>query len=251
MVSEEFNLRGKTALVAGDSRFWGKYVAAALAEAGADVAVAAKNSKKLDEAVRQVLGLGRKAMAVPIDMTKSSRIEKMVEQVLAEFGKIDILVNASDPEFVKPFVEINEDEWHRIVETSLLSVFHCCQAVGKHMLERRKGRLINITSCLAERGLTNSSAYCVAMGGILQLTRALALEWARDGITVNAIGPAWFSETGKTGMGQEDVLLRYLPSKRYGHPGEIGSLLVYLASDASDFITGQLVYVDGAVMVHI
>ena len=251
MVSEEFNLCGKTALVAGDTRFWSKYVAAALAEAGADVAVAARNSKKSDEAVRQVQRLGRKAMAIPIDMTKSSQVEKMVEQVIAEFGRIDILVNASDPEFVKPFLEIKEDEWHWVVETSLLSVFHCCQAAGKHMLEQKKGRLINITSCLAERGMTNSSAYCVAMGGILQLTRALALEWARGGITVNAIGPVWFSETDKTGMEQQDVLLRYLPSKRYGHPSEIGSLVVYLASDATDFVTGQLVYVDGAVMAHI
>ncbi len=250
MVSEEFNLRGKTALVAGDSRFWGKYVATALAEAGADVAIAAQNSRKLEEATGEARRLGRKAVAIPIDMTKPSQVEKMVEQAIGELGKIDILVNAADLQFAKPFLEITEDQWQRVMAANLTSVFHCCQAVGKHMLQQKKGRIINITSCLAERGLVNGAAYCVAMGGVLQLTRALALEWAREGITVNAIGAGWFSETDKAGVVQEDLLLRYLPLKRYGHPSEIGSLVVYLASDATDFISGQFLYVDGAVMAH-
>lgn len=250
MVSEKFNLRGKTALVAGDSQFWGKYAAAALAEVGADVAVAAKSSKKLEEAAGEVRHLGRKAIAIPTDMTKSSQVQEMVEQAMAEFGKIDILINTADLQFAQPFLEITEDEWHRVTETNLTSTFLCCQAVGKHMLKQKKGRIINITSCLAERGLSNGAAYCVAMGGILQLTRALALEWAREGITVNAIGAGWFSEMNTTGAVQEDFLLRYLPLKRYGHPKEIGSLVVYLASDATDFVTGQLLYVDGAVMAH-
>ncbi len=251
MVSEEFNLRGKIALVAGDGRFWGKYAAAALAEAGADVAVAAKSPKKLDEAAREVRRLGRKAIAIATDVTKSSQVQKMVEQALAEFGKIDILVNAADLEFAQSFLEMTEDEWHRVIEANLASVFLCCQAVGKHMVKQKKGRVINITSCLAERGMTHGAAYCAASGGVLQLTKALALEWARDGITVNAIGAGWFSEMGKTGTAQEDLLLRYLPLKRYGHPSEIGSLVVYLASDAADFVSGQSLYVDGAVMTHL
>ena len=250
MVSEEFKLSGKKALVAGDGRFWGKYAAAALAEAGADVAVAAKNSKKLEEAVGEVQRLGRKAVAIPTDMTKSSQVQKMVEQAIAELGKIDILVNAADLEFAKPFLKITEDEWHRVMEANLNSVFLCCQAVGKHMLEQKKGRIINIVSCMAERGLINGAAYCVAMGGVVQLTRALALEWAREGITVNAIGAGWFSERDKTGAEQEDLLLRYLPLKRYGHPREIGSLVVYLASDATEFVTGQTMYIDGALLAH-
>jgi len=177
-------------------------------------------------------------------------VEKMVEQAIAELGKIDILVNAADLEFVKPFLEITEDEWHQVIEANLTPVFLCCQAVGKHMLQQKKGRVITVTSCLAERGLVNGTAYCAATGGVLQLTKALALEWARDGITVNAIGAGWFSEIEKTGAAQEDFLLRYLPLKRYGHPSEIGSLVVYLASDATDFVTGQFMYVDGALMAH-
>ena len=214
------------------------------------MAVAAGNPSKLEEAVGEVRCQGRKAVSILKDVTNSSQAQEMVEQAVAELGKIDILVNTADLEFAKPFLEITEDEWHRVMEANVTSAFLCCQAVGKNMLQQKKGRIINIVSCLAERGLPNRSVYCVSAGGVLQLTRALALEWARDGITVNAIGTGWFSETDKTGAEQEDRLLRYLPLKRYGHPSEIGSLLVYLASDATDFVSGQLLNVDGAVTAH-
>ncbi len=250
MVSEDFKLHGKIALVAGDSQFWSKYVATALAEAGADVAIAANNHKKVKEAVEEVQRLGRKAIAIPTDMTNSSQVQKMLEQAIIQFGKIDILVNTTDLQFAKPFPEITENEWHRVMEVNLTSIFLSCQAVGKHMLNQKKGRIINLTSCLAERGLPNCVAYCAAAGGVVQLTRALSLEWARQGITVNAIGAGWFSETEKAASSQEEFLLRYFPLKRYGHPEEIGSLIVYLASDATDFVTGQLMYVDGAIMAH-
>ncbi len=250
MVSKEFSLQGKTALVTGDGRFWVKYVVAALAKAGADVAVAARSPQKLKEAAEEARRLGRKAVTIPTDTTKSSQVKKMVEQTIAEFGKIDILVNAADLQFAKPFLEMTADEWQRVMKTILTSVFFCCQAVGKYMLKQKQGRIINITSCLAERGLSNCAAYCAATGGVPALTRALALEWARGGVTVNAIGAGWFSETDRTGMEQEDLLLRFLPMKRYGHPSEIGSLVVYLASDAAAYYSGQTVYVDGAVMAH-
>ncbi len=251
MVSEAFKLDGKTALVVGDSPFWSKYVATALAEAGADVAIAARNSKKLTEAVEKVRGLGRKALAIPTDTTKSSQANKAAEQVIAEFGKIDILVNATDLQFAKPFLEITEDEWQRCMDGNLASVVRCCQAVGRQMIKQKKGRIINIVSCLAERGMENGAAYCAAMGGVLQLTRSLDLEWARHGITVNAIGAGWFAEVEKTSAPQEELLLKYLPMKRYGHPEELGSLVVYLASDATDFFSGQFLHVGGAVMSHL
>ncbi len=250
MISGKFDLSGKTALVAGDSKFWSKYVAVALAQAGANVAVTAKSSKQLEEAVGEVQRLGRKAVAIPTNMTQSSQAQKMAEQAVTEFGKIDILVNAADLQFAKPFLEITKDEWLRVIEGNLTSTFLCCQAVGKHMLKQKKGRVINITSCLAERGMSNGAAYCAAMGGVLQLTRALALEWAREGITVNAIGAGWFSETEEAETVEEGRILRYLPLKRCGHPTEIGSLVVYLASDATEFTTGQFMYVDGALMAH-
>jgi len=251
MVSEAFKLDGKTALVAGDSPFWSKSIATALAEAGADVAVAARNSTKLTEAVEKVRNLGRKAVAIPTDMTQSSQVSKMAEQVVAEFGRIDILVNATDIQFARPFLEITEDEWQKCMDGNLTSVVRCCQAVGKQMLQQKKGRIINVISCLAERGMENGAAYCAAMGGVLQLTRVLDLEWAGQGITVNAVGAGWFSETEQTGAPQEELLLKYIPLKRYGLPDEVGSLVVYLASDATDFFSGQFLHVDGAVMSHL
>jgi NAD(P)-dependent dehydrogenase (short-subunit alcohol dehydrogenase family) len=251
MVSAEFNLNGKKALVAGDSRFWAKYAAAALAEAGADVAIAARNPQKLQAAAGEVQRLGRKAITVATDVTKAYQVQAAVDRVVNEFGKIDILVNAADLQFAKPFAEIKKEEWQKVMDANLTSVFLCSQTVGREMLKQKKGRIISIASGLAERGLANTTAYCAAMGGVLQLTRALALEWAREGITVNAIGVGWMAETERTGAWQEEQLLRYLPTKRYGHPKEIGSLLVYLASDATDFVSGQFMYVDGAIMAHL
>jgi NAD(P)-dependent dehydrogenase (short-subunit alcohol dehydrogenase family) len=247
----EFSLDSKKALVAGDSRFWAKYAATALAQAGADVAIAAKNPQKLSAAASEVQRLGRKAITITTDVTKASQVQAVVDRLVSEFGKIDILVNAADIRFAKPFAEIKKEEWQKVLETNLTSVFLCSQTAGREMLKQKKGRIINIASGLAERGLPNNTAYCAAMGGVLQLTRALALEWAREGITVNAIGTGWMAEIERTGAWQEEQLLRYLPMKRYGHPWEIGSLLVYLASDATDFVSGQFMYVDGAIMAHL
>jgi len=251
MVAKAFELSGKTAIVAGDSRFWTKYATLALAEAGADIVVAAKDTHKLEEAVHIAKDLGRKAVAIPTDTTQSDQVRKMVDRVAKDFGKIDILVNAADTAFAKPILETSEEELRRVMDANFTSVFLCCQAVGKHMIEQKKGRIINMSSCLAERGVANGAAYCAAAGSVLQLTRVLDLEWATQGITVNAIGAGWMSETDTTGVPQEDKLLRYIPVKRYGHPKEIGSLLVYLASDATDFLTGQILIVDGAVMAHL
>jgi len=250
MVSKEFGLDGKKALITGADRFWVKYAAVALAGAGADVAVAAKNSGQLEEAVEGVKRVGRKAVAIPVDITKSAQVENMAERAADELGGIDILVNTTDLEFAKPFLETTEDEWQRVMGANLDSSVFCCRAVGRRMIAQKKGRIINVTSCLGERGMANSVAYCTAAGGVLQLTRALALEWARSGVTVNAVGAGWFSETERTGMVEEDQILRYIPLKRYGHPAEVGSLLVYLASDTTDFVSGQFLYVDGAVMAH-
>jgi len=251
MVAKDFELGGKVALVAGDSKYWSKYAGAALAEAGADVAFAARNTKRIEEAAGEVSQRGQKTLTITADMTDATQTQKMADQVVAEFGRIDILVNANDLQMAKPFLETTESEWRRILDVNLNSAFHSCQAVGRQMIKQKKGRIINLLSCLAERGVENFSAYCVAMGGVLQLTRALDIEWAKHGITINAIGTGWMSETEKTGAPQEELILKYIPVKRYGRPEEVGSLLVYLASDTTDFFTGQFLYVDGAAMSHL
>jgi len=251
MVATDFSLSGKTALVTGDSKYWSKYAGAALAGAGADVAFAARNAGRMEEAAGEVRGQGRKALTVPTDTADASQVQKMAEKVVAEFGRIDILVNSADVVLAKPFLETTADEWRRVQDGNLTSAINCCKVVGKQMIDQKKGRIINLLSCLAERGVENFSAYCIAMGGVLQLTRALDIEWAKHGITTNAIGTAWLSETEKTGDPAEESVLKYLPAKKYGHPRDIGSMLVYFASDATDFFSGQFLFVDGAAMCHL
>lgn len=247
MTAKAFLLKDKVALVGGDNKFWTKSVVTALAGAGADIAIAAKGSPRLTEAVEAVRKAGRKAIAIPTDVTNATQVQKAVNQVIAEYGCIDILVNAGDTPFFQPFLEIKATEWDKVMDYNFNSVMNFCRATGKQMLVQKKGRIINIISGLAERGIANGSAYCVAMGSVLQLTKALALEWALQGITVNAIGTGWFTEPGKP---VDETLARYIPEKRYGKPEEIGSLVVYLASDVTEFTTGQFMFVDGGLMAH-
>ena len=251
MVAEEFSLRGKVAIVAGDGRAWGQHVALALADAGADVVIAAPKKRQIEETAERARGLGQRAIAIPTDVANAAEIQQMVEQAIAGFGKIDILVNGTDLQFAKPFLDVSEREWRRVIETNLTSVFLCSQAVGKHMMEQKKGTIINIASGLALRGVANCAAYCASMGGVVQFTKALALEWAPANIKVNSIGPGWFSEdeVGTEGA-QKDPLVRFIPMRRRGRPDEIGSLVVYLASDASQYVTGQTFVVDGGAIAH-
>jgi NAD(P)-dependent dehydrogenase (short-subunit alcohol dehydrogenase family) len=247
MTARIFNLKNKIAIVAGDSKLWTKPVVAALTGAGADVAIIGKNSPRLTEAVDAARKIGRKATGIPVDIASSTQVKKAVEQVIGEYGRIDILVNATDVSFFQPFLEIKVTEWEKVMDYNFNSVLNFCRATGKQMLVQKKGRIINIISGLAERGISNGTAYCVSMGSVLQLTKALAQEWALQGVTVNALGTGWFTEPGKP---VDETLARYIPEKRYGKPEEIGSLVVYLASDVTEFTTGQFMFVDGGLMAH-
>ena len=247
MTAKAFLLKDKVALVGGDNKFWTKAVAAALAGAGADIAIATKASPRLTESVEAVRKAGRKAIAIPTDVANSIQVQKAVNQVIAEYGRIDVLVNTGDTPFFQPFLEIKVTEWDKVMDYNFNFALNFCRTAGKQMLVQKKGRIINIVSGLAERGMANGSAYCVSMGSVLQLTRALAQEWALQGITVNAIGTGWFTEDGKP---VDEALARYIPEKRYGKPEEIGSLVVYLASDVTEFTTGQFMFVDGGLMAH-
>lgn len=246
----ELGLKEKVAIVTGGARGIGGSIVEGFAREGASLIIGDILYEAAQELAEKLTQSGARAIAVKTDVTKKSDADNLASTAIKEFGKIDILVNAADLRFARPFQEMTEDEWKAVMDANLNSVFHCCQAVGKYMLPQKKGRVISIISGLAERGLANSAAYSVSMGGVLQLTRALALEWAQEGVTVNAIGTGWFAEKDRIGALDEDRLLRYLPLKRYGHPREIGSLVVYLASDATDFVTGQFMYVDGGLMAH-
>ncbi len=246
MVPPEWDLAGKTAVITSDGRGWVPILVAALAEAGADVVVMGLHREERQEAVEVAKGLGRNAFGIPTDLTRAAQVRTAVQETLAHLGRLDILVNVAQVEFGKPFTQVTEEEWDRVMDFNVKSMFLCCREAGSVMLERGGGRIINVISGLSERGLWSSTAYCASQGAALQLTRALGLEWARHNIWVNAIGTGWYTlEELPPEEALKEQLVRYIPSRRKGHPRDIAALLVYLASDACDFVTGTCVFVDG------
>jgi 2-deoxy-D-gluconate 3-dehydrogenase len=196
-----------------------------------------------------VAALGRRALALPADVGVEGDVEAAVARAMDAYGGIDVLVNNSGVAVVKALVDTTPAEWRRVLETNLTGAFNCCRAVGPGMIARRRGKVVNVASVLGARGLSGYAAYSASKGGLLALTRALAVEWARHNIQVNAVAPGWFV----TSMNDEafgnpairDRLLRDVPARRTGHPDELGPLVVYLASTASDYVTGEVVFVDG------
>ena len=257
MVLDQFSLRGKTALVIGAAGAVGRAAAVALAEAGADVAVAtttraAKEEVAANSCANEVWALDRKGFAASIDAASEADVQSLVERVAAELGRLDVLVNAHDLPFAKPVQEVSPDEWRRVLDVNLTGVFLACRAAAAPMLSQGSGRIINIVSLLAERGMANGSALCAAQAGVMNLTRALALEWARSGITVNAVGAGWTEGMGI--LADEDSrnrLDRYLPGKRLARPEEIAGIVVYMASDAAEYLTGQVVWIEGGALSHV
>ncbi len=254
---EQFSLSGKNALVIGASNSLGRAAAVALAEAGANVAVATSTRSPREEVAanscaNEIWALGRKGFAQTIDAAGERDVEALIERTVAELSSIDVLVNAQDLPFARPIAEISPLEWRRVLDVNLTGVYLACRATGKRMLNQGRGRIINISSVLGERGLANGSAYCAAQAAVLNLTRALALEWARDGITVNAIGAGWTEGMGI--IGDEEgrrQLERYLPYKRLAQPEEIAGAAVYLASEAAAYFTGQIVWIEGGALSHV
>jgi 2-dehydro-3-deoxy-D-gluconate 5-dehydrogenase len=257
MVIEQFSLAGKAALVVGASNPLGRSAAVALAEAGADVGVAtttrsAREEVAANSCANEIWALDRKGFAQAIDAADERDVDSLVERAVSEFGRLDILVNAQDVHFAKPALEIALGEWRRVIDANLTGVFLACRAAGREMLKRESGRIVNISSVLAERGMANGSAYCAAQAGVLNLTRALALEWARSGVTVNAVGAGWIDAGGF--LADENMkrqLERYLPYKRLAEPEEISGAIVYLASDAATYLTGQVMWIEGGALSHV
>jgi NAD(P)-dependent dehydrogenase (short-subunit alcohol dehydrogenase family) len=258
MVTKQFELSGKVALVLGGGSALGRAIGVALAEAGADVAFTSLSVNRQEEvaansAVNEVWALGRKGFAAAIDATDASQVEAAVRRTVDELGRLDILVNNPDLPFAKPLADTTPDEWQRVLVANLSAVFFACRAAGAVMLPQGKGRIINVTSILGERGLSNSTAYCAAKAGVMNLTRALALEWARTGVTVNGIGVGFLEDV--SGIGQDEsskeALEKYLPLRRLARSSEMAGLAVYLASDASEFVTGQTIFVEGGALAHV
>jgi NAD(P)-dependent dehydrogenase (short-subunit alcohol dehydrogenase family) len=248
--SKAFQLTGKTALVTGASRGIGEAIAKGFAQAGADLVLVSRNLSALEKVAREIEGFGRKAFSVSADIGNPEEIQRAVDTAQKFFPRIDILVNnAGISPILKKAEEVTLKEWEEIVRVNLTGTFLFCQAVGKTMIQQGGGKIINMVSVGAVVAFQRQIAYCATKGGILQLTKVLAVEWARYNIQVNAIGPAYLETELTKGMRESKAisedLLRKTPMGRFGNPEEIVGAAVYLASDTSSYVTGQTLFVDG------
>jgi NAD(P)-dependent dehydrogenase (short-subunit alcohol dehydrogenase family) len=245
-----FQLTGKTAIVTGASRGIGEVIAKGFAEAGADVVLVSRNIAALEEVAKEIEKTGRRALPISADIGNPKEVEGIVEKTLKVFPRIDILVNnAGISPVLKKAEEMDLKEWEEIVRVNLTGTFLCCQATGKVMIKQGGGKIINMISVGAVVAFPRQIGYCATKGGILQLTKVLAVEWARHNIQVNAIGPAYLETELTKKMRESKIisqdLLQRTPVGRFGKPEEIVGAAVYLASSASSYMTGQTVFVDG------
>ena len=249
MVLDAFRLDGKVAWVTGASRGLGRAMAVALAEAGADLVLSARTVVDLEGTASEVKRLGRQALAVQADVTRKADADAVVARAIGEFDRIDILVNNAGIAPVKTLVETEEADWDAVINTNVRGPYLSTRAVGPHLIARKAGKVINMASVLSFVGEPMVVPYGTSKGAILQFTRGLAVEWARYNIQVNAICPGYF----QTAMNEEFLaseegrayLNRWVPMRRAGRPAELGPAVVFLASAASDFITGAHLVIDG------
>lgn len=243
----DFQVDEKVALVTGGSRGIGRICALTLANAGADVVVV--DIEELNGVVREIEKLGSRALAVQADITKFAQIDRMVDEVMNKFGRIDVLVNNAGVGFREPALRISEKTWDTTFDVNLKGLFFCTQKIAPQMISRKKGKIINIASMNSITALSEHASYSASKAGVLLLTKVLAMEWGKYNINVNAIGPTFIktkmaSHVFKNPKKYQDIISK-LPLGRIGDPMDVAAAVVYLASSASDFITGELLLVDG------
>ncbi len=248
--SRMFQLEGKIAIVTGASRGIGEAIAKGFARAGADLVLVSRNLSALEKVSKEIEGLGRKALPVSADIGNPEEIQKAIEATLKVFPRIDVLLNnAGISPVLKKAEEMTLKQWEEVIRVNLTGTFLFCQAAGKVMIQQRGGKIINLVSVGAVVGFPRQIAYCATKGGILQLTRVLAIEWTRYNIQVNAIGPGYLETELTKGMRESKIisenLLQRTPMGRFGKPEEVVGAAIYLASDASSYVTGQTIFVDG------
>ncbi len=248
MMTNWFDLTGRVALVTGGSKGLGRTISDALARAGADVAIASRTQTELDSTAAALQAHGRRVAAVRADVTDEASVRRMAEQVVDHFGQIDILVNNAGIGDTQALVDMDAAHWDQVMQVNLRGPMLCCKHVGPHMIQRGSGKVINVASVMATHVARYMSAYCASKAAIVQFTRAVALEWIRHNIQVNALCPGYFltdmnaeffgSERGRT-------FIADLPIRRLGETRELEGAAVFLASAATSYITGTTLYVDG------
>lgn len=255
MTKKLFDLTGKVALVTGATQGIGYAIAKGLAQHGATLAISARNPEKLEEALNHLKNHGIDAYGYMFDVTDAEEVSIGIDALEYELGKIDILVNNAGIMKRHPLEKFPEKDWNEIINTNLSGVYRVSKQVAQAMIERKSGKIINICSLMSEVGRTSTAAYAAAKGGVKMLTKAMATEWAKHNIQVNGIGPGYF-ETEMTEQLRKDEhfnnwLTERTPAGRWGKPEELVGTAVFLASEASNFVNGQVIYVDGGILASV
>jgi NAD(P)-dependent dehydrogenase (short-subunit alcohol dehydrogenase family) len=250
----DFDLTGRVAWVTGAGRGLGKAMAEALANAGATVALTARSEADTEEVACALRSAGHEALALPGSVAESTTVDALVERIADDYGDLDILVNCAgiSPVF-KRSEKLADDEWTDVLGINLSGTFYCCRAAGAHMLRRGAGSIVNISSVHGTTGFPRIAAYAASKGGVEALTRALAVEWADRGVRVNTIAPGYFRTDLSEGLLNSqwsDTIRSRIPQNRYGHGADLAGAVVFLASDASCYVTGSTMFVDGGWTAH-
>lgn len=252
-MSEGFSLEGRVAVVTGGGRGIGRAISLGFADAGADVAVIGRSSDVLESAAAEIASRGRRSLALLADLTEIARIPALFDRVISELGGLDVLVNSAGVQLTGPSLDVTEEDWDKTIDSNVKTVFFCSQAAARHFIEQGRGKIINIGSTFSLVGFPQFAAYNASKGGVLQLTRTLAVEWAQHGVNVNAIGPTAIRTELNAYLLDDPQFLKFflpkVPAGRIGRTSDVVGAAVFLASAASDFVHGHLLMVDGGYTV--